>query len=107
MGSTQRQEAKEATRVLVTEAAARMFRELGYEPVTIRGVAQSIGRSTGSVFNVFSNKAEMFETVTGRYPPDDKRIRAFIRLVAACHEGDSLADTAKELETDLYGAAKP
>lgn len=107
MGSTQRQEAKEATRVLVTEAAARMFRELGYEPVTIRGIANAIGRSTGSVFNAFVDKADMFEAATGRTPPTERRIRAFLQMVQSRHIGDDVAVQALQLEDDLYGAAKP
>jgi AcrR family transcriptional regulator len=60
---TQRQEQKEATRQRVIEAAKTMFRQQGYEAVTIRDIAQVAGVSAGTVVGAFGGKVDLFNEV--------------------------------------------
>ena len=50
-----RQAAKVRTRQKVLEAARQLFAERGYEPATIRDIAQGAGMSTGAVFANFQD----------------------------------------------------
>jgi TetR/AcrR family transcriptional regulator, cholesterol catabolism regulator len=52
-----------ATRERVLAAARDLFEEMGYEPTTIRMVAQRAGVSVGSVFTSFTGKAELLSQV--------------------------------------------
>ena len=50
----------EAQRARVVRAAERLFAEKGYEGVTLRALAQSLGRSHTSAYRYFADKAEIF-----------------------------------------------
>ncbi|TQC50404.1 TetR/AcrR family transcriptional regulator [Rhodococcus sp. WS4] len=56
-----RAESARRTRLLVRDAAARLFTDRGYVSTTVRNVAEAAGVSTRTVFTVFpGGKAELF-----------------------------------------------
>lgn len=59
----ERQARKAATRERVLAAARDLFEEQGYEPTTIRMVAERAGVSVGSVFTTFAGKSELLSQV--------------------------------------------
>ncbi len=58
-----REQQKQATRGKVLRAARDLFDEIGYEPATIRAIAQRAGVSVGSVFTTFTSKADILSQV--------------------------------------------
>jgi AcrR family transcriptional regulator len=58
-----RERQKQATREKVLCAARDLFDEVGYEPTTIRAIAQRAGVSVGSVFTTFTSKADILSQV--------------------------------------------
>ena len=59
-----RQESKQRTRERVLSAGRELFAEVGYEAATVRDIAKRAGMSTGAVFANFTDKADLFESVT-------------------------------------------
>ena len=61
MGIIQRKEReKEEMRQLILGAALRLFREYGYEGVSIRNIAESIEYSPGTIYLYYKDKSEIF-----------------------------------------------
>lgn len=58
----------------LVSAAARLFRELGYERTTVRELAKAVGLQSGSLFHHFRNKEEILMAVMAQ------GIEAVIRL---------------------------
>jgi AcrR family transcriptional regulator len=54
---------KQATRERVLNAARDLFDEIGYEPATIRMIAERASVAVGSVFTTFASKAEILSQV--------------------------------------------
>ena len=53
-------EAKDARRRQILEAARRCFGEFGYEGATVARLEQATGLSRGAIFNYFGSKDELF-----------------------------------------------
>ncbi len=55
-----RERKKEATRLLITETARRLFAERGFEAVTVADVARAADVAPKTVFNYFPTKEDLF-----------------------------------------------
>jgi len=53
----------QATRRLILEAAASLFREKGYAEVSLREIAQAAGMKTGSLYYHFEGKESLVEEI--------------------------------------------
>lgn len=51
------------TRSVVTEAASRMFNDLGYAATCVADIAQGAGVSTKTLYRLFPAKSDLFESV--------------------------------------------
>ncbi|MFN0015678.1 MAG: TetR/AcrR family transcriptional regulator [Saprospiraceae bacterium] len=61
MGIVQRKEReKEEMRSLILDAALRLFRERGYDGVSIRNIAEAIEYSPGTIYLYYKDKSEIF-----------------------------------------------
>lgn len=61
MGIVQRKEReKEEMRRLILDAALRLFREHGYDGVSIRNIAEAIEYSPGTIYLYYKDKSEIF-----------------------------------------------
>jgi len=61
MGIVQRKEReKEEMRRLILDAALRLFRERGYDGVSIRNIAEAIEYSPGTIYLYYKDKSEIF-----------------------------------------------
>lgn len=95
---TWRDQQKAETRAKVIAAAQGLFATKGYDGVTIRGVAQAAGMSTGAVFASVKDKAELYEVAMGSPLID---LRGFLGEVMA--DGGPLAVEAVKLRAQLFG----
>lgn len=95
-----RDESKAATRAKVEEASRKLFEQLGYEPVTMRDIAQSAGVSTGALFSSFTGKAELFAKVIGRPAPTPEYVAGFLENIRL---GQVFPADITDLRNDLIG----
>jgi AcrR family transcriptional regulator len=89
-----RERKKERTRATIADAALNLFRERGFDTVTVAEVARAADVSEGTVFNYFPTKEDLFygrmasfesaliEAVRGR-EPGESVLGAFSRFVLA------------------------
>ncbi|MEC5341319.1 TetR/AcrR family transcriptional regulator [Brenneria populi] len=57
----------EERRQAIITAAAQLFQEIGYERASMNEVAKRVGGSKATLYNYFSSKEELFETVVRTY----------------------------------------
>jgi AcrR family transcriptional regulator len=105
-----RERKKERTRLAIAEAAHRLFRERGFDAVTVAEVAREADVSEGTVFNYFPTKEELFygqmesfeaslvDAVRER-PPGESVPEAFRRFVLEQSRG--LAERADLIEAAI------
>jgi AcrR family transcriptional regulator len=105
-----RERKKERTRLAIAEAAHRLFRERGFDAVTVAEVAREADVSEGTVFNYFPTKEELFygqmesfeaslvDAVRER-PPGESVPEAFRRFVLEQSRG--LAERADLIEAAM------
>ena len=58
--SNRKEREKEEMRRLILDAALRLFREKGYEGVSIRNIAEAIEYSPGAIYLYYKDKSEIF-----------------------------------------------
>lgn len=58
-----REQAKEANRAAILEAARALFGELGYSETSVRDIIRRTGLASGTFYNYFRSKEEIFNTL--------------------------------------------
>ncbi|HEX4008719.1 MAG TPA: TetR/AcrR family transcriptional regulator [Solirubrobacteraceae bacterium] len=79
-----RETKKRRTREAIAQAAAHLFREHGFESVTVDDVARTADVSRQTVFNYFPTKEQML------FDREEEIAEALLALVAGPHDGASL-----------------
>lgn len=69
-------------RLLLLEAAGRIFREKGYEGASMSDFARAIGIDRASVYYYISGKAELFQEMV------QHAVRANVEMIEAIRDGD-------------------
>lgn len=87
-----RARAKEANRRAILEAARTVFARLGYDAANIRDIIRETDLASGTFYNYFKSKEEVFEAIT---VDSVMRFRPLLQQVR--HE-------ARDLESYLYAA---
>jgi AcrR family transcriptional regulator len=71
-----RAESRDRTRVLLVQAARRVFLRHGYHAATLDAVAEEAGFTKGAVYSAFDSKADLFLAVL------DERVASRVREIA-------------------------
>ncbi|MEL7041080.1 MAG: TetR/AcrR family transcriptional regulator [Pseudomonadota bacterium] len=87
-----RARAKEANRRAILEAARVVFARIGYEATNIRDIIRETNLASGTFYNYFKSKEEVFEAISN---DSVKRFRPLLQKVR---------DEAQDLESYLYAA---
>lgn len=90
--SGKREKNKEANRTAILDAARRCFLEMGYDGATVRDVIRLTGLASGTFYNYFQHKEELFRALI------EDRIAA---LTAQLHE---VRHSARSLDEFVHGA---
>jgi AcrR family transcriptional regulator len=62
-----REEARQRTRERLLDAAAEVFKRLGYHGASLEAVAEAAGYTKGAVYSNFDTKADLFMALLDRY----------------------------------------
>ena len=89
-----RERTKVANRVAILAAARRVFAQLGYEAATVRDIIRGTDLASGTFYNYFRSKEEVFEAIA------DDSARRFRPLLRAARE------RASSFEDYLHGALR-
>lgn len=84
--------AKEANRRAILEAARTVFARIGYEAANIRDIIRETDLASGTFYNYFKSKEEVFEAIAN---DSVQRFRPLLQKVR---------EEAKDLESYLYAA---
>lgn len=87
-----RERAKAANREAILTAARRVFAQLGYEAATVRDIIRGTDLASGTFYNYFRSKEEVFEALA------DDGARRFRPILRAARE------SARHFEDYLYSA---
>jgi AcrR family transcriptional regulator len=79
-GAGKRERAKAANRQAILEAAKRVFAQLGYETATVRDIIRGTELASGTFYNYFKSKEEVFEALA------DDGARRFKPILRAARE---------------------
>jgi AcrR family transcriptional regulator len=85
------QEAMEARRGRIEEAARESFIRRGFHATSMRDIAQGAGTSLGNLYNYYPTKEDILESIIGRYQKViDARLRAIFDEVEEPFHPESL-----------------
>lgn len=87
LGVGKRERAKAANRRAILDAARRVFAQLGYETATVRDIIRATDLASGTFYNYFRSKEEVFEALA-----DDGAMRFKPMLRAARDSATSFED---------------
>ncbi|MEL7392026.1 MAG: helix-turn-helix domain-containing protein [Pseudomonadota bacterium] len=87
-----RARAKEANRLAILEAARVVFARIGYEATNIRDIIRETSLASGTFYNYFKSKEEVFEAIAN---DSVTRFRPLLQQVR---------EEAEDLESYLYAA---
>ena len=91
-----RARAKEANRRAILDAARVVFARIGYEAANIRDIIRETNLASGTFYNYFKSKEEVFEAIA-----NDSRIHAILEGEAPS-AGDRVNLEFKQSQTRLY-----
>jgi AcrR family transcriptional regulator len=89
-----REQNKQANRAALLDAARRCFLDMGYDAVTVRDIVRLTDLASGTFYNYFLDKEEMFREIL------QSRLAA---LDTALHEARSQARSIDEFVSGAYG----
>ncbi|MGE0830088.1 MAG: TetR/AcrR family transcriptional regulator, partial [Hyphomonadaceae bacterium] len=78
-----RERAKAAIREAILKAAKRVFAEIGYESATVRDIIRGTDLASGTFYNYFKSKEEVFEALA------DDGARRFKPILRSARESAS------------------
>src|SRR5918998_6685751 len=85
------QEALEARRGRIEEAARELFIKRGFHATSMRDIADGAGTSLGNLYNYYKTKEDILESIIGRYQKViDARLRAIFDEIEEPFDPDSL-----------------
>src|SRR5881397_184042 len=90
-----REQTKAANRTAILDAARRVFSQIGYGAATVRDIVRETDLATGTFYNYFADKEEVFRTLL-----DESVQEARARARAARRAAGSL----EEFVADAYRA---
>src|SRR5256885_17181303 len=82
-----REVTKQANRTAILDAAREVFADIGYGAATVRDIVRGTDLATGTFYNYFADKEEVFRTLL-----DESVEEARARARAARHAAGSLED---------------
>lgn len=83
LSAGKREKTKVANRRAILDAAREVFAELGYESATVRDIIRRTGLASGTFYNYFKSREEVFEALA-----DDGAAR-FRPILRACWEASN------------------
>jgi AcrR family transcriptional regulator len=86
LNAGKREQTKVANRRAILDAAREVFAELGYEVATVRDIIRRTGLASGTFYNYFRSREEVFEALA-----DDGAAR-FRPILRACWEASETFD---------------
>ena len=84
--SGKRERAKAANRLAILEAGRRVFAQIGYETATVRDIIRGTDLASGTFYNYFKSKEEVFEALADDGARRFKPILRAEREHATCFE---------------------
>src|SRR5262245_43947576 len=78
-----RERAKAANREAILQAAKRVFAQIGYGAATVRDIIRATDLASGTFYNYFRSKEEVFEALA-----DDSALR-FRPILHAAHDAST------------------
>ena len=95
------------TRKLIFDASIRLFASKGYEEVSIRDIADAVGIKPASIYNHFTSKDEILETIYQYYKEgrlnnrsNEDKLKYVIQTGNAREVVDALNDSAFEFDEE-------
>ena len=85
-----RAESQERTRVLIVEAATRLFLRDGFKVTSLEAIAEEAGFTRGAVYSNFASKTEMgIAVIDGLY---DRQEELLVQAIEALEDDEALFD---------------
>src|ERR687893_3189454 len=97
------EEALEARRGRIEEAARELFIRRGFHATSMRDIADGAGMSLGNLYNYYKTKEDILESIIGRYQKViDARLRAIFDEIEEPFDPESLVGFGRMIK-DLVG----
>jgi len=105
-----REEARQQTRERLLDAAADVFKRLGYHGASLEAVAEAAGYTKGAVYSNFDTKADLFQALLDRYVQAEiasqEQLFAGMTLQQAIDSLEAIFDTFYRVRTRETAAVK-
>ena len=70
-----REKARQQTRDRLLDAAAAVFRRLGYDGASLDEIAETAGYTKGAIYSNFDSKADLFKALVDRYREAERAVQ--------------------------------